>query len=52
MRNIDYEELSITTEDGLKLQGWLMTVGQYTNKDTILFLHENAGNIGLRLDYF
>ena len=22
------------------------------NKDTIIFLHENAGNIGLRLDYF
>ena len=22
------------------------------NKDTIIFLHENAGNIGLRLDWF
>ena len=22
------------------------------NKDTVIFLHENAGNIGLRLDYF
>ena len=22
------------------------------NRDTVVFLHENAGNIGLRLDYF
>ena len=22
------------------------------NKDTVIFMHENAGNIGLRLDYF
>jgi hypothetical protein len=22
------------------------------NKDTVIFFHENAGNIGLRLDYF
>ena len=22
------------------------------NKDTIIFLHENAGNLGLRMDYF
>ena len=22
------------------------------NKDTIIFMHENAGNIGLRLDWF
>ena len=21
-------------------------------KDTVIFMHENAGNIGLRLDYF
>jgi hypothetical protein len=24
----------------------------YQNRDTVVFLHENAGNIGLRLDYF
>jgi fermentation-respiration switch protein FrsA (DUF1100 family) len=52
VRNLNYEELSIMTDDGLKLQGWLMTAGTYEQKDTVVFMHENAGNIGLRLDYF
>ena len=26
--------------------------GDTKNKDTIVFMHENAGNIGLRLDWF
>lgn len=30
-----------------------MTEGEsFKNKATIVFMHENAGNIGLRLDYF
>ena len=49
---MNWEEVSVPTEDDLKLQGWLMTNGDYKDKDTIIFFHENAGNIGLRLDYF
>jgi len=54
VRSLSYENIDITSEDGVKLHGWLMTSGlsQYKNKDTIVFMHENAGNIGLRLDYF
>jgi len=52
-RKLKYEELWIETEDQQKLQGWLMTQGEtYRGKDTVVFMHENAGNIGLRLDYF
>jgi hypothetical protein len=29
-----------------------MTLDDFKNKDTVVFFHENAGNIGLRLDYF
>lgn len=29
-----------------------MTQDDFKNKDTVVFFHENAGNIGLRLDYF
>lgn len=52
-RNMHYEEVWVTTGDGLRLQGWLML--QESNpkdKPTVIFFHENAGNIGLRLDYF
>ena len=54
MRSLAYEDVHLVSEDGTKLHGWLMTSGSknYKDKDTIVFLHENAGNIGLRLDYF
>jgi fermentation-respiration switch protein FrsA (DUF1100 family) len=29
-----------------------MTKDSFKDKDTVIFFHENAGNIGLRLDYF
>ena len=52
-RGIKYEEIWLKSKDGTKLQGWFMYHEQNTrNKDTVIFLHENAGNIGLRLDYF
>jgi fermentation-respiration switch protein FrsA (DUF1100 family) len=48
--------VEIVSEDGIKLHGWLMTSEttppSFKDKDTIVFMHENAGNIGLRLDYF
>ena len=52
-REIPFEDVNIITEDNLKLHGWFMRPeSDYQNRDTVVFLHENAGNIGLRLDYF
>jgi len=43
------EEIWIQTADNVKLQAyWLPTVNPRTNP-TILFFHENAGNLGHRL---
>ena len=49
-----YKEIWLKSRDGTKLQGWFIHHPEATvnNKDTLIFLHENAGNIGLRLDYF
>ena len=48
-----YEEIWLKSKDGTKLQGWFMFHETDTrNRDTVIFFHENAGNIGLRLDYF
>lgn len=52
VRGLEFEELKIKTEDNLNLQGWFLYKDDYKDKDTVVFLHENAGNIGLRLDYF
>ena len=44
---IDYEDIYFTTEDGIRLNGWL-TRG---NRDIVLlWFHGNAGNISHRLD--
>ena len=48
-----YEEIWIKTKDNLRLQGWFMyQPDETTKRNTIVFLHENAGNIGLRMDWF
>jgi fermentation-respiration switch protein FrsA (DUF1100 family) len=53
VRDLKFEDISVPTTGGFTLHGWLMTHGDtYKGKDTIVFMHENAGNIGLRLDYF
>lgn len=52
-RSMTYEEIWLKTKDNLKLQGWFMYHPEdAASKSTIIFLHENAGNIGLRLDWF
>jgi fermentation-respiration switch protein FrsA (DUF1100 family) len=58
-RGINYEEIEVKTEDGQTLYGWFMYhsgIGldkeTRIERDTVLFLHENIGNIGHRLDYF
>lgn len=43
-----FEDVTITTSDGLQLHGWFVPAER--SKATVLFLHGNAGNISHRLD--
>jgi len=45
---LDYEDLRLTTRDGLSLHAWYLPV--QGARGTLLFLHGNAGNISHRLD--
>lgn len=45
--DIDYEDVSIETADGVRLHGWFVPGG---SPRTLLFFHGNAGNISHRLD--
>ena len=47
-----YDNVSVETKDKLTLKGWLILQEDALKKDTVVFMHENAGNIGLRMDYF
>ena len=50
---MDYEDIWLETKDKLKLQGWfLYQKEEPEKKNTLVFFHENAGNIGLRMDWF
>ena len=44
--------MTIETKDGLKLKGWFTFHPEDANmKTTVIFFHENAGNIGYRIDF-
>ena len=46
------EDILIKTSDNFKLKGWfLKQQSDYQTIPTIVFFHENAGNIGTRLEY-
>lgn len=45
--NLPFEDITLTTEDGVKINGWL--VKNPNAKCTLLFFHGNAGNISDRL---
>jgi fermentation-respiration switch protein FrsA (DUF1100 family) len=45
---LDFEELVVTTGDGVRVHGWLVT--HPAARCTILLCHGNAGNISHRLD--
>jgi fermentation-respiration switch protein FrsA (DUF1100 family) len=45
---LDYETITITTEDGPALHGWFIPAQK--ERATLLFFHGNAGNISHRLD--
>jgi len=45
---LDYEDVYFKTQDGIKLNGWFVKAPRARN--TLVFFHGNAGNIGDRLD--
>ena len=45
---LDYESVTITTSDDIKLHGWFVPAEQ--ERGVVLFFHGNAGNISHRLD--
>jgi len=45
---LPYEDLRLTTSDGVSLHGWYVPAAQ--PRGTVLFLHGNAGNLSHRLD--
>lgn len=51
-RGLQYKDVEIKTSDGLLLKGWFITQENPRSFATFVYLHENAGNIGLRMDYF
>ena len=44
-----HDEVSLTTEDGVKLHGWYLHKPQSKSEGVLLFFHGNAGNISNRL---
>lgn len=45
---LPHEDIRLTTDDGLSLHGWFIPANEA--RDTVLFLHGNAGNISHRID--
>ena len=45
---LEYESITITTSDDIKLHGWFVPAEQA--RGVLLFFHGNAGNISHRLD--
>ncbi len=45
---LDYEEIRVTTEDGVHLHGWFIPANG--SKATALFFHGNGGNISYRME--
>ena len=61
-RQINYSPVILHTSDWEVLHGWFMTefdprhepsvANMREDRRLVVFFHENAGNLGLRLDYF
>jgi len=50
-RNLPYEDIEAQTADGIMLRGWKVLQINSRSSPTIVFFHENAGNIGTRLEF-
>lgn len=48
---LEYEDVSIRTRDGIKLHGWFVKMANPKAHPTIVYFHENAGNIGTRIPF-
>ncbi len=48
-RNMLYEDVKVTTKDNLVLAGWFIKQKNPLAHETLIYFHENAGNIGNRL---
>ena len=48
-RFMPFEDVYVKTKDGVKLHGWFIKQANPKEHDTIIYFHENAGNIGSRL---
>ena len=46
---LEFEEVWLTTDDGVALHGWFVPARQ--PRSTVLLLHGNAGNISHRMEY-
>lgn len=46
---LPYENVYLTTSDGVEIHGWLLPQEESVSHPTILYFHGNAGNIGHRL---
>jgi len=44
-----YEDVYVRTQDDCRLHGWFIKQSQPKEADTVIYFHENAGNIGGRL---
>ncbi len=47
-RGMEYEEVSLITDDGVKLHGWFVPAPEA--RAVLLYFHGNAGNISYRLE--
>ena len=50
-RGLPYHHIEIKTSDGIVLRGWKVLQINSKERPTIVFFHENAGNIGTRLSF-
>lgn len=53
---LDYDDIWMTTPDGVRLNAWLMWPNHWTPADrkrrpVLIFFHENAGNMAYRLPF-
>ncbi len=46
---LDYQDLWLAAEDGVKLHGWFVPLAR--SRQTLLILHGNAGNISHRIEW-
>ena len=44
--------METVSSDGVKIKGWFIYHPDPVKHNTIVYMHESEGNIGLRLDYF